>query len=69
MADFARLLPLVDANRVSARGRDFPYVDYCDVRRRGQNWVGQETAFGHHLEAWRLYRSGQFVHLSGIWID
>lgn len=69
VADFAELLPLVETNRVSARGWSFPYVDHGDDRRRGADWVGQETAYGHYLEAWRLYRSGQFVHLAGIWTD
>jgi hypothetical protein len=30
------------------------------------DWVGQESAWNHHLEVWRMWMSGQFTSISGF---
>lgn len=54
---------LVEANRVSLRGWDYPHVE-LEGRSQGNDWIGCSIdweAYGH-IEHWRLYQSGQFVH-------
>ena len=54
---------LVEANRVSLRGWDYPHVE-LEGKSQGNDWIGSGIdweAYGH-IELWRLYQSGQFVH-------
>lgn len=68
--DYSRLFPIVRESSVSLRGWDFPHVDgRREARRRGEDWVGEELEWGEHLELWRLYQSGQFVSVLGLWYD
>jgi hypothetical protein len=59
---------------VAVRMRGWP-VPYANPGRReilrGEDWVGQDVdARGlGHVEAWRLFTSGQFSHLRGINAD
>jgi hypothetical protein len=50
------------ACRVSLRGWDYPHVDH-ENRRNGTDYVESFVEYGRHRELWRLYQSGQFVHL------
>lgn len=50
--------------KVGLRGWDFPHVDYSENRQHGSNWVASWANFMGHVEYWRLYQSGQFVHFS-----
>lgn len=52
----------VETARVSLRGWDYPHVDH-ENRKNGTAWVESWCEFGRHRELWRLYQSGQFVHL------
>jgi hypothetical protein len=51
---------------VELRGWDFPHIDTNNPPVVGEDWVGQESEWKHHLEAWRLYQSGQFRSVKGL---
>ncbi len=68
VADLQELDKIAVEAQVRMRGWDYPHT----VRGgpvRGEDWVGSEHAFAHHLDAWRLQQSGQFVHLRGMHDD
>lgn len=68
--DYGRLRPIVRESAVSLRGREFPHVaDQREIKRGGDDWVGEEQDWQDHLELWRLYQSGQFVSVLGLWHD
>jgi len=70
VADYSRLFAIARDSAVSLRGWDFPHIDYRDDGvRHGEDWVGQEIDRHHHIESWRLYQSGQFVSVLGLWYD
>lgn len=55
---------------VQNRGWTFPKVFRADDEvLTGTDWVGQDLDWHIHVELWRLYLSGQFVYLGGIWDD
>lgn len=66
--DIAALYPIIEKSRVQLRGWDCPHIG-GNPEIRDVDWVGLETNWEHHLEMWRLYRSGQFFHLSALWDD
>lgn len=53
---------------VRLRGWDFPHFDKNGLIYGG-DYIGSETDWAHHVEAWRFFQSGQFVHLSGMQLD
>lgn len=53
---------LMESCRVSLRGWDYPHVDR-ENRANGKDWIASWCEFRGHREYWRLYQSGQFVHL------
>lgn len=60
-----RCWDLMETCQVSLRGWPYPYVaqDH-DRRQNGIDWIQSGvkfTEFGH-IETWRLYQSGQFIH-------
>ena len=63
------LLPLIQKTSIQLRGWDFPHIDTISPLQKDLKWIGQECDWGHFLETWRFYLSGQFVHLGGIWQD
>lgn len=63
------LFPLIEQNRVRMTGWDYPHVDSRQGPEIQTNWSGQETQWQHYLSIWRLYQSGQFVHIFGIGDD
>jgi len=67
--ELGTLFPIVERCAVVFRGWDFPHIDRRKQPHVDLDWVGQELEWEHHLELWRLYQSGQFVHLGGIWDD
>src|SRR5829696_6596341 len=52
---------IVEESRVSLRGWDYPHVDPAQ-QLRGDDWVQSGAAWANHVELWRFYQSGQFVH-------
>jgi hypothetical protein len=67
---FTSLMPLIHKTSVQLRGAwDFPHIDTHNPIHKGVSWVAQECDWGHFLESWRFYQSGQFFHSSGIWQD
>lgn len=48
------------------RGWDFP-CDVADTTYNGQDFFGGFVDWQNHVEAWRLYSSGQFVYFGSPW--
>jgi len=63
------LFPIVEKNSVRFRSWDYPHVDPQSPPLKGTDWVGQETNWEPYVEAWRLFLSGQFVHLFAVTED
>lgn len=61
-----RLFPIVERASVEIRGWDFPHIDRNRTAHIDVDWVGQESEWQHHLEAWRIYLSGQFLDIAGF---
>ena len=58
---------LVQATKLSLRGWDYPHLSRRDTERgTGNNWVASWANFTNHIEYWRLYQSGQFLHLFAV---
>lgn len=58
---------LVQSTKLSLRGWDYPHLSKrSGERTTGNNWVASWSSFGNHFEYWRLYQSGQFLHLSAV---
>src|SRR5436309_4044427 len=58
---------LVEKARVQLRGWDFPHLSNRDTdRSHGSNWTGSWASFEGQVEYWRLYQSGQFIHLAAV---
>lgn len=59
---------LVERNRVSLRGWDYPHIsrrqDDQGAIGRGDNYVESWCDWQHSLEFWRMHRSGQFLSYS-----
>lgn len=67
--EIPKLYPIVQKASVQLRGWDFPHIDSHTTPHIDIDWVGQESEWEHHLEAWRFYQSGLFVDLSGMHYD
>jgi len=59
----------VDHVRVSKRGWSVPHHNTRDRLDQDDDWIGQATEWDYHVEVWRLFTSGQFVHLNGLRTD
>lgn len=58
---------IVEQNRVRLRGWDYPHLSHRDSQRtQGVNWVASWSDFMERYEYWRLFQSGQFVHLFSV---
>src|SRR5216684_2157396 len=58
---YTSLGPILDRTVVRLRGWDFPHIDRQRDLQRGNTWIGGETDWSWFKEAWRFYRSGQYV--------
>ena len=70
--NISSLYPIVERAAVELRGWDFPHIERPPRPHIDIDWVGQESEWQCYLEVWRLYKSGQFVDMSGIasdWLD
>jgi hypothetical protein len=52
---------IVDESQVRLRGWYYPYIDR-DERVLGGNWIQSGSKRANHVELWRFFQSGQFVH-------
>lgn len=61
---------IIRDNNVLLRGWDYPHYDSKDTTP-GDNYIDQSFCWEErgHIEAWRYYQSGQFVHYLAIWED
>lgn len=65
----AELANLVSRCSVDLRGWDFPHINTTQQAHIDADWAGQTDEWEHNLELWRLYRSGQFVSITGLPYD
>ena len=49
-------------SRVLLRGWDYPHIDENEIVL-GNDWIEGHVNFQYFIEFWRLYQSGQFIHL------
>lgn len=70
-ANTARLEQLVSDNVVRRRGWPVPFIDARNPVRRHGAWIGQDVqpSVVPHMEAWRICRSGQFLHRRALATD
>lgn len=59
----------VRAAVVELRGWDFPHLGNESLLLDSQNSIGSDTDWRVHVETWRAFLSGQFVHRGGLWVD
>lgn len=64
--DFQTLKHIITKSSVSLRGWSFPHVSTKTDIQIGLDWVQQWVEWSDHVEAWRLYQSGQFVFYGSI---
>ncbi len=58
---------IIENTTVKLRGWHYPYVSpKMSERGHGVDWVASWTAESGHLEYWRFYQSGQFLHLFAL---
>lgn len=72
IGDFGDLERIVQRSAVEVGGWDFPHVDRHQPLVREMHAVGLDYDWDRYIELWRLYQSGQFVHLSAMpldWLD
>lgn len=51
----------VEVSQVGLRGWYYPHIERSE-RVQGDNFVQSGSDFANHVELWRFYQSGQFVH-------
>jgi hypothetical protein len=58
----AQLDSFVAEQAVRLRGWPVPMVSSRDPVQRHGTWLAQDSQSAHHIEAWRIFTSGQFLH-------
>jgi hypothetical protein len=67
IAALSECYALVERNRVSLRGWDFPHLSNRESERtQGTDWVSSWANFMGEIEYWRLYQSGQLIHFHAL---
>lgn len=57
----------IEHSQVRLRGWDFPHVSrHSHETGQGSTWIAGWSDFMERYEYWRMYQSGQFVHLSSV---
>lgn len=67
-----QLEPLIEESHVKMRGWDFPHLSGKHDSNLDVDSVWQELDWSDHVEAWRLFQSGQFISYEGFqddWVD
>ncbi len=67
--ELSRCKTLIRDNKVQLRGWDYPHYDMNAEINTGLDYVEQLSEFLDHIEAWRFYQSGQFIHYKALWED
>lgn len=58
---------IIEKNKLSLRGWDYPHLSNKDDQRgQGSSWIASWSDFMGHMEYWRFYQSGQFLHLFSV---
>lgn len=58
--------------QVELRGWPYPFYVTNEKVERGQDWIQTAVDFKNHIESWRLYLSGHFIHYTSLredWMD
>ena len=58
---------IMERSRVAWRHPEYPIFGQDAERDSGKGWIASWADYGVQMEYWRLYQSGQFVHLRGLW--
>lgn len=67
ISSLAECFQIVEQTKLSLRGWDYPHLSHrANERGQGSNWVASWSEFGGRNEYWRLYQSGQFLHLFSV---
>ena len=67
IASLGACFELVQSTKLSLRGWDYPHLSHRPNQRgTGNRWVASWSSFLGHVEYWRLYQSGQFIHLFAV---
>jgi hypothetical protein len=67
IASLGKCYEIIERTKLSLRGWDYPHLSRRDTQRgQGANWVSSWSDFMGHNEYWRLYQSGQFLHLFSV---
>ena len=72
IGDISQCLKIVEECRVKLRGWDYPHIGNKSPPYSGEDYVESVTDWDLHKEFWRMYQSGQFLHLFGVhedWFD
>lgn len=69
IASLSECKQIIDENKVSYRGWDYPHYDRRSGPSTKLDHVEQITQFMSHCEYWRYSQSGQFYHLTALWED
>jgi len=65
---FSEARELVQSCKVQWGGWDYPHWNEASAQNMS-DWVESQEDWEHHIEHWRFYRSGQFVHLFALHED
>ncbi len=60
---------IMERSRVGWGHPEYPIIGREEERDEGEDWIASSVDYGVQREYWRLYRSGQFVHLRGFWLE
>lgn len=69
ISDLSQCLQLVKDSKVKLRGWDYPHISNREPPYNGIDYVEGTVDWDIHKEFWRMFQSGQFVHLFGCWED
>lgn len=67
IASLSECFHIVEQTKLSLRGWDYPHLSHRQTERgQGSNWVASWSDFQGRREYWRMYQSGQFLHLFSV---
>jgi hypothetical protein len=67
LGTIAECVELIRSTKLSLRGWDYPHLsNKPDQITIGNTWAASWVQFMNHIEYWRMYQSGQFLHLFAV---